>query len=495
VRRAIDEAVRSGRCSLLGSAGDHLDSNPATAAGSNPMPAPRTVHAFSNAEIDAICAELGPREDAIVRFAAATGLPPRVGEARTAGPRGSNPRRLGPRHEDEAVPSRRAAVSAGARRARDRNDEVRHDPRLRRQERRRLEPRELAHLVPSIDRAGVARPARIYDLRSTFASNPLSVKVEPFELARIMGTSIEIIERPYGTLVAAGGASQTTSRAKSAQTRIAKRSGRRGSNPRPLGLGSHASRGDARRRTATNVVICREFCCARRREPAWLRERVSGRLAQDWPTPVSRPRSLRPRHRAGRPPPLTVIILRNRMRFDPQTPGGGMYRKVTIFVAVAIALGVVPTAFGVAPIRSVFEPEPQILIPAGEGCAFDVLEELAENAGLTLTEYSDGRLHIQAHGDLVLTNLDSDQSIDWKNRWNAWETFDPETNSVRWEASGRLLYSFFPGDQGPSGTVGESGALFAFIGLVELTLDADTGAVTSFSLDGQATDICALLTA
>jgi hypothetical protein len=172
-----------------------------------------------------------------------------------------------------------------------------------------------------------------------------------------------------------------------------------------------------------------------------------------------------------------------------------MYRKVTIFVAVAIALGVVPTAFGVAPIRSVFEPEPQILIPAGEGCAFDVLEELAENAGLTLTEYSDGRLHIQAHGDLVLTNLDSDQSIDWKNRWNAWETFDPETNSVRWEASGRLLYSFFTGDQGPSGTVGESGALFAFIGLVELTLDADTGAVTSFSLDGQATDICALLTA
>ena len=38
---------------------------------------------------------------------------------------------------------------------------------------------------------GVARPARRYDLRSTYASNQLAAGVEPFELARIMGTSID----------------------------------------------------------------------------------------------------------------------------------------------------------------------------------------------------------------------------------------------------------------------------------------------------------------
>jgi hypothetical protein len=171
-----------------------------------------------------------------------------------------------------------------------------------------------------------------------------------------------------------------------------------------------------------------------------------------------------------------------------------MHRKFLILIVFLLALSVVPTAFGVAPIRTVVEPEEPILIPAGTGCAFDVLEELGENAHITLTEFSDGRLHIQAHGDVVLTNLETpEQSIDWKNRWNASETFDPEANSIISEFSGRLLFTFFPGDQGPFGTVGENGAFFAFVGLVEITMDADTGVVTSFSLNGSATDVCALL--
>jgi hypothetical protein len=35
-----------------------------------------------------------------------------------------------------------------------------------------------------LEAAGVARPARIYDLRSTFASNALAAGVAVFELAR-----------------------------------------------------------------------------------------------------------------------------------------------------------------------------------------------------------------------------------------------------------------------------------------------------------------------
>jgi integrase len=59
---------------------------------------------------------------------------------------------------------------------------------------------------PAIEASGVRRPARIYDLRSTFASDALAAGVSVFELARIMGTSIEMIERHYGTLLDGSGA-------------------------------------------------------------------------------------------------------------------------------------------------------------------------------------------------------------------------------------------------------------------------------------------------
>ena len=60
--------------------------------------------------------------------------------------------------------------------------------------------------APAIEASGVRRPARIYDLRSTFASDALAAGVSVFELARIMGTSVEMIERHYGTLLDGSGA-------------------------------------------------------------------------------------------------------------------------------------------------------------------------------------------------------------------------------------------------------------------------------------------------
>jgi integrase len=54
---------------------------------------------------------------------------------------------------------------------------------------------------PAIAATGVRRPARIYDLRSTFASNALAAGVTVFELAHVMGTSVAIIERHYGALL------------------------------------------------------------------------------------------------------------------------------------------------------------------------------------------------------------------------------------------------------------------------------------------------------
>jgi hypothetical protein len=59
-------------------------------------------------------------------------------------------------------------------------------------------------VAPSRRGLGIDRLARIYDLRSTFASNALAAGVTVFELAKVMGTSVAMIERHYGTLI--GGA-------------------------------------------------------------------------------------------------------------------------------------------------------------------------------------------------------------------------------------------------------------------------------------------------
>ena len=54
---------------------------------------------------------------------------------------------------------------------------------------------------PAIDAAGIDKPARLYDVRSTFASNALAAGITMLELARIMGTSAKMIEQHYGTLI------------------------------------------------------------------------------------------------------------------------------------------------------------------------------------------------------------------------------------------------------------------------------------------------------
>jgi hypothetical protein len=41
----------------------------------------------------------------------------------------------------------------------------------------------------------------MYDLRSTFASNALAAGITVYELARIMGTSVGMIEAHYGALI------------------------------------------------------------------------------------------------------------------------------------------------------------------------------------------------------------------------------------------------------------------------------------------------------
>jgi integrase len=183
----------------------HLRTNPAVDAGANPAPAPRPVRAYTLAELDALEAELGSRYGPVVPFVAATGLRPQewAGLERSDVDRAR--RLLTVRGTKTKGSNREVPLTRRALEALDRLPS-RVDTRV-------LFPTYAGRPIglnnfrrrvwrPAVDASGIAQPARIYDLRSTFASNALAAGVTVFELAKVMGTSVAMIERHYGTLIA-----------------------------------------------------------------------------------------------------------------------------------------------------------------------------------------------------------------------------------------------------------------------------------------------------
>ena len=197
----------------------YIGHNPAKLAGRNPQPPPRPVRAYTTDELDAIAAELSAIYWPLPQFAAATGLRPEEWAAlerrdidRTAGV--VNVRRTVSDGEivelGKTTRSRRQVPLSS--RALTALDEL--APRLPHVLLFPAPQGRLLHLdnfrrrqwAPAIEASGVAKPARIYDLRSTFASQALAAGVSAFELARVMGTSVQMIERHYGTLLDGAGA-------------------------------------------------------------------------------------------------------------------------------------------------------------------------------------------------------------------------------------------------------------------------------------------------
>ena len=204
LRQTLEAAVRWG----------YMSKNPAKLAGRNRQLAPRGVRAFTRDELDAIAAELSPRYQPLPKFAASTGLRPEEWQA------------LERRDVD-----RRAGVLNVLRTVSDGEVvELGKNSRSRRQV--PLSERALAALdalpprldtpllfpapqggllnldnfrrrewAPAIEASRIAEPARIYDLRATFASTAIRAGVPIFELAKIMGTSVRMIELHYGSLL------------------------------------------------------------------------------------------------------------------------------------------------------------------------------------------------------------------------------------------------------------------------------------------------------
>jgi len=204
LRQTLEAAVRWG----------YMSRNPAKLAGRNPQPSPRPVRPFARAEVDAIGAELSKPYRALPAFVAATGLRP---EEWAALERRDVDRRAG-------IVNVRRTVSDGVVVELGKTSKSRRQVPLTRRALAALDalparldapylfPAPAGGLLrldnfrrrewgPAIDASAVAKPARIYDLRSTFASNALAAGVTVFELARVMGTSVAMIERHYGALL------------------------------------------------------------------------------------------------------------------------------------------------------------------------------------------------------------------------------------------------------------------------------------------------------
>jgi integrase len=209
LRQTLEAAVRWG----------YMTRNPAKLAGPNRQPAPRAVRPFTRAEVDALVAELRPMYRPLPVFAVATGLRPEEWQALER-------RDVDP---DRRVVNVLRTVSDGEVVELGKTSGARRQVPLSRRAIEALETLTsrldtpllfsapaggLLNLnnwrrrdwVPAVEASGIATPARIYDLRATFASDALAANVSVFRLARVMGTSVRMIERHYGALLDGAGA-------------------------------------------------------------------------------------------------------------------------------------------------------------------------------------------------------------------------------------------------------------------------------------------------
>ncbi|HXV02692.1 MAG TPA: site-specific integrase [Gaiellaceae bacterium] len=186
--------------------------NPAVDAGRNPQPRMEELRPFTRAQVDGLAAELGPRYGPLVVFAAETGLRTNewVALERRDVDRAGRAVTVQRRYADGALTgypkttrSRRRVPLTG--RALDALDAL--QPRV---DTPLLFPAAEGGYIsldtwrtrewyPALDAAGVEQRGP-YHLRHTFATEALAAGVSIFELARLMGTSVAMIDRTYGHL-------------------------------------------------------------------------------------------------------------------------------------------------------------------------------------------------------------------------------------------------------------------------------------------------------
>lgn len=130
------------------------------------------------------------------------------------------------------------------------------------------------------------------------------------------------------------------------------------------------------------------------------------------------------------------------------------------------------------------------VIPVGE-CPF-AIGVVPRVTFKSTTQFSDGRTVFTDHGGSTLTNLETGAT--YVQHTNATFTDTSTADGNIFEVlDGRFWFGFSPGDQGPDGEVGESGAGFFLVGHFEYTFDPDTLVISSFQGNGRAINECQLL--
>jgi integrase len=163
----------------------YMTRNPAKASGANPQPPPRQIRVFPPDELRAICSELDKRGAAAVRFAAATGLRPAEWAHLEWSDVDKGRRTINVRGTKTVRSRREVPLAAAALAALDSLTVRRHSryvfagPKRGAFDQHNFRRRQW---VPAVESAGIPTPARIYDLRSTFASNALAAGITVYEL-------------------------------------------------------------------------------------------------------------------------------------------------------------------------------------------------------------------------------------------------------------------------------------------------------------------------
>jgi len=170
--------------------------------------------------------------------------------------------------------------------------------------------------------------------------------------------------------------------------------------------------------------------------------------------------------------------------------------RLAAIAGLAVTLVIAPSALAAGPVPTVTtHPTAPFVIPAGEGCAFDIQVQ-PENATIVTATFSNGTTLTTVVSDPILTNVSTGSSIVWHPRSVDLETYDAATNRVTDAFVGRFNIILSPGDQGPYGVVTWPGLFVSIVGEATLTYDADTGVVSRFTTHGVAIgNICTELSA
>jgi integrase len=190
----------------------YLTTNPAKDAGRNPEPAAEELNPFTRQEVDELAVELGTIYGPLVIIAAETGLRTnewvalerrdidRAGQALTVQRRFADGLLTGyPKTERSRrrVPLTRRALNAIE------SLPPRLDTKLMFPAPSggylSLDNWRTREWYPALDAAGIAKRGP-YHLRHTFATEALAAGISIFELARLMGTSVKMIDKTYGHL-------------------------------------------------------------------------------------------------------------------------------------------------------------------------------------------------------------------------------------------------------------------------------------------------------